>query len=122
MMRSDVRDAKLQIPTKLYRIGELVRHTPFSRQTIHNYTIMGLISEAEWTEGGHRLYDESVFERLSRIVQLKKTRTLSEIRRILTREQTSTERLSGRQATDLGGNGSNCHSHKSKATRKRIDS
>ncbi len=57
----------MQIPAKRYRIGEIVRCSPFSRQTIHNYTIMGLIREAEWTEGGHRLYDETVFERLSRI-------------------------------------------------------
>ena len=79
----------LRIPAKLYRIGELVRYTPFSRQTIHNYTIMGLISEAEWTDGGHRLYDESVFQRLSEIIRLKKTKTLSEIRQILSKEETS---------------------------------
>lgn len=77
----------LQIPAKRYRIGELVRCSPFSRQTIHNYTIMGLIREAEWTEGGHRLYDESVFERLSRIVEMKKTKSLAEIRRILKEEE-----------------------------------
>ncbi len=77
----------LQIPAKLYRIGELVRYTPFSRQTIHNYTIMGLIREAQWTEGGHRLYDESVFERLSKIIELRKTKTLSEIRRILNKDE-----------------------------------
>lgn len=71
------------IPAKLYRIGELVKHTPFSRQTLHNYTIMGLIREAEWTEGGHRLYHESVFERLGQILTLKETKTLSEIRDIL---------------------------------------
>jgi len=74
-----------KVPTKLYRIGELVRHTPFSRQTIHNYTIMGLIREAQWTDGGHRLYDESVFEQLSKIIELKKTNTLWEIRQILNR-------------------------------------
>jgi len=79
---------KVQIPTKRYRIGELVRYSPFSRQTIHNYTIMGLIREAEWTEGGHRLYDEAVFDRLSRIMELKKTKTLTEIRRILREEDT----------------------------------
>ena len=73
----------LKVPTKLYRIGELVRYTPFSRQTIHNYTTMGLIREAEWTQGGHRLYDESVFSRLSQILELRKTKTLAEIRRIL---------------------------------------
>jgi DNA-binding transcriptional MerR regulator len=47
---------------------------------------MGLIREAKWTEGGHRLYDESVFERLSKIIQLKRTKTLSEIRQILSQE------------------------------------
>ena len=73
----------IQVPAKLFRIGELVRHTPFSRQTIHNYTIMGLIKESEWSEGGHRLYDESVFSRLSHILKLKETKTLSEIRSIL---------------------------------------
>ncbi|MBC8481391.1 MAG: MerR family transcriptional regulator, partial [Planctomycetes bacterium] len=56
----------IKIPEKLYRIGELVRYTPFSRQTLHNYTIMGLIRESQWTQGGHRLYDESVFEKLSK--------------------------------------------------------
>ena len=75
-----------EIPAKLYRIGELVRYTPFSRQTIHNYTIMGLINESQWTDGGHRLYDESVFERLSKIIELKKTKSLSQIRQILTKE------------------------------------
>ncbi len=72
-----------QIPVKLYRIGEVVRYTPFTRQTIHNYTTMGLIQEIDWTEGGHRLYDESVFERLKMIMDLRKTKSLVEIRKIL---------------------------------------
>ncbi len=76
-----------QIPAKLYRIGDLVRYTPFSRQTIHNYTIMGLISETQWTEGGHRLYDESVFEKLSQILELKETKTLSEIRMMFSKNK-----------------------------------
>ena len=83
MVQSEVKSQMLQIPTKLYRIGELIRYTPFSRQTIHNYTIMGLIHETQWTEGGHRLYDESVFQKLSKIIELKRTKTLSEIRLIL---------------------------------------
>ena len=57
-------DGEFTIPQKLYRIGEIVRHTPYSRQTIHNYTIMGLIRESSWTQGGHRLYDESVFDKI----------------------------------------------------------
>lgn len=79
----------LRVPAKRYRIGELVRHSPFSRQTIHNYTIMGLIREVEWTEGGHRLYDESVFEQLSRIVELRKTKSLTEIRHLLKDEESA---------------------------------
>ena len=82
-MQQELKNETLQIPAKLYRIGELVDYTPFSRQTIHNYTIMGLIREVKWTEGGHRLYDESVFERLSEIIRLRKTKTLSEIREAL---------------------------------------
>ena len=77
----------LEIPAKLYRIGELVSCTPFSRQTIHNYTIMGLIKEAKWTKGGHRLYDESVFDRLSKILQLRQTKTLAEIREIFSKDK-----------------------------------
>ncbi|MBN2129640.1 MAG: MerR family transcriptional regulator, partial [Sedimentisphaerales bacterium] len=82
-----------------YRIGELVRYSPFSRQTIHNYTIMGLIREAEWTEGGHRLYDETVFDRLSRIMELKKNKTLTEIRRILREEDAVSAATGPRQGS-----------------------
>ncbi len=89
-MKAKAKGHTLQVPPKLYRIGELVRHSPFSRQTIHNYTIMGLIREVQWTEGGHRLYDESVFHKLSRIIELqKKGETLEEIRQILRKEETS---------------------------------
>lgn len=79
-------EQQFSVPVKLYRIGDLVRYTPFSRQTIHNYTIMGLIQESEWTQGGHRLYDESVFGRLSKILELRKTMTLTQIRKILSEE------------------------------------
>lgn len=79
----------LKVPAKFYRIGELVRSTPFSRQTIHNYTTMGLIQESDWTDGGHRLYDESVFERLSMILELRKTKTLAQIRGILKKRESA---------------------------------
>ncbi len=98
MMQTAARERTFKIPVKLYRIGDLVRYTPLSRQTIHNYTIMGLIHEADWTEGGHRLYDESVFERLSKIVELKKTKTLSEIRRILNSQLAGGQNLEGNPA------------------------
>ena len=102
-MQPEVKNLIFQAPVKLYRIGELVRYSPFSRQTIHNYTIMGLIREAQWTEGGHRLYDESVFERLSRIIELKKTKTLWEIRRLLNKEEAAAKTSLAKQTSDIAG-------------------
>jgi hypothetical protein len=58
-------------PPKLYRVGEVVDYSGMSRQTIHNYTTMGLIRESQWTRGGHRVYDESVFERLDVIARMR---------------------------------------------------
>jgi len=100
-MQPKAENDTFRIPAKLYRIGELVNYTPFSRQTIHNYTIMGLIRETKWSEGGHRLYDESVFERLSKIMQLKKTKNLTEIRRILCKEQTAMKAPSAEQTNNM---------------------
>lgn len=69
------------IPPKLYRIGEIVDYTGVSRQTIHNYTTMGLITESRRSGGGHRLYDESVFARLDLIAEMKRQRrTMRDIR------------------------------------------
>lgn len=68
-------------PPKLYRIGDLADYSRMSRQTIHNYTTMGLLRESRWTHGGHRLYDESAFDCLDVIAQLKsQNRTLEYIR------------------------------------------
>jgi len=105
------RDCGIRIPSKRYRIGELVRYSPFSRQTIHNYTIMGLIREAEWTEGGHRLYDESVFDRLSRIIEMKRTKTLTEIRRILREEDRVSPSALPSQRAALGAPQTSRNSH-----------
>ena len=80
-------DAPLhRIPPKLYRIGDMVAYSGVSRQTIHNYTIMGLIRESDWTCGGHRLYDEGAFERLDRIAELRgQRRSMDYIRDYLIR-------------------------------------
>jgi hypothetical protein len=71
-------------PPKFYRIGEVVEYSRMSRQTIHNYTVMGLLRESKWTDGGHRLYDESVFGRLDLIAALRNRKaSLETIRRHL---------------------------------------
>ena len=75
-----------RIPPKLYRIGELVEYSGVSRQTIHIYTTMGLLRESRWTGGGHRLYDESAFQRLDVISELKmQSRSLEYIREYFAR-------------------------------------
>ena len=74
------------VPRKLYKIGEVMRYTGLSRQTVHNYTVMGLITEAERTPSGHRLYGEEVFERLRRIRVLQEFMTLQEIKTHLEHE------------------------------------
>ena len=76
-------------PRKLYKIGEIMKYTGLSRQTIHNYTMMGLIVEAERTESGHRLYGEEVFERLTKIEMLKRHRTLREVIELLKKDEKS---------------------------------
>ena len=69
---------------KLFKIGEVMQYTGLSRQTIHNYTLAGLIQEARRTPSGHRLYDESVFDRLEQIKILEtKNYTLLQIKKIL---------------------------------------
>ena len=61
-----------------------MQYSGLSRQTIHNYTLAGLILEARRTPSGHRLYDESVFDRLEQIKVLQsKNYTLFQIKKIL---------------------------------------
>ena len=71
------------IPPKRYRIGEVIAHSGLSRQTLHNYTMLGLIEVTQRTPAGHRLYGEEVFERIERIKQLRTEHTLLEVKRIL---------------------------------------
>ena len=71
-------------PKKLFKIGEVMKFSGLSRQTVHNYTMMGLISEEERTAtGGHRLYPESVFTRLEKIAMLRRHRSIREVMAVL---------------------------------------
>lgn len=74
------------IPRKRYKIGEVMEHSGLSRQTVHYYTVLGLIRPEGRTPSGHRLYAEDAFERLERIAELKRDHTLEEIRDLLEQE------------------------------------
>lgn len=76
----------MSTPQKLFKIGEVMKYSGLSRQTIHNYTMMGLIREDERTPSGHRLYGESVFERIKKIELLHRHRALREVAEILRKE------------------------------------
>lgn len=71
---------------KLFKIGEVMQYSGLSRQTIHNYTVLGLIREQERTDSGHRLYGEGVFHRLELIKELRGKKTLRQIRETLKHE------------------------------------
>jgi len=60
-----------------------MKYTGLSRQTVHNYTMMGLIAPVERTESGHRLYAEEVFEDIALIERLKRHHTLAEVKALL---------------------------------------
>jgi len=86
-------------PRPLYRASEIAAYFGLSRQTIHNYTTMGLITEEDRTEGNHRLYDQSVFIALARIQRLKATHRLKDIRRMLEAEESTSARRDFADAT-----------------------
>jgi DNA-binding transcriptional MerR regulator len=86
-------------PRPLYRASEIAAYFGLSRQTIHNYTTMGLITEEDRTEGNHRLYDESVFSALARIQRLKATHRLQDIRRLLEADERTAARRDFADAT-----------------------
>ena len=77
----DIRDG--HAPRQLYRIGDVMRITGFSRQTLHNYTIQGLLQPRDATPSGHRLYGEDVFQSLRLIEIYKRHRRFDEVQRLI---------------------------------------
>ncbi|MBE3099162.1 MAG: MerR family transcriptional regulator [Planctomycetes bacterium] len=90
--------AAVPLPRKLYRVSEIADHLGVTRQTLHNYAIIGLITEERRTDGGQRLFDESVFARLAIIQRLKRNHRLHEIRRMM--EEGAAGRGSGVEAAE----------------------
>jgi DNA-binding transcriptional MerR regulator len=55
----------------VWKIGELARRTGLTVRSLHHYDEIGLLSPAERSDGGHRVYDEADVQRLYRIVSLR---------------------------------------------------
>jgi len=55
----------------MWKIGELARRTGLTVRTLHHYDSIGLLSPADRSEGGHRVYGDADVRRLYRIVSLR---------------------------------------------------
>lgn len=68
------------------KVGELARRTGVSVRTLHYYDEIGLLSPAEHTDAGHRLYGADEIVRLQQIRSLQQLGfSLDEIRALLER-------------------------------------
>ena len=55
---------------ELYKAGELSRRTGLSRQALHQYALLGLLTPVEMTKGGQRLFAANAVERVELIRKL----------------------------------------------------
>ncbi len=85
---------------KLFKIGEVAEYSGLSKQTINYYSVLGILREAVRTKAGHRLYDESVFDRIERLRELKATKTLREIAELLLGEAVQPKQEEDRDEKD----------------------
>ena len=69
------------------RMGELVARSGLSRQTLNHYVLLGLIVEEARTASDRYLFGQTVLDRLARIEDLKRSRTLKQVRECLEREE-----------------------------------
>jgi DNA-binding transcriptional MerR regulator len=67
-----------------WKVGELARLTGLTIRTLRYYDQIGLFSPSEYTESGHRLYNQADLSRLQQILSLKELGlSLEEIRSAL---------------------------------------
>ena len=55
---------------KLLKAGELARMTGLTRQSLHQYVLLGLLSPVDTTKGGQRLFNEQALDRVKLIREL----------------------------------------------------
>ena len=73
---------------KIYMISDLVSATGMSRHTLNFYLKMGLIEESGRTESNYRFFDQTVVDRLHRIIGLReKGHSLKQIKALLEDEK-----------------------------------
>lgn len=73
---------------KLLKAGELARRTGLTRQSLHQYVLLGLLQPVEMTQGGQRLFTPEAEERVTLIRNLLANGyTLRDVRDIFFKEK-----------------------------------
>ena len=73
---------------KIYMISDLASTTGLSRYTLNFYLKLGLIEESGRTESNYRFFDQTVVDRLHRIICLRnKSLSLQQIKALLEGEK-----------------------------------
>ncbi|MFH0938837.1 MAG: MerR family transcriptional regulator [Planctomycetota bacterium] len=55
---------------KLWKVGELAKQTGLTRQSLHQYALLGLLIPVDMTKGGQRLFATDAAERVKLIRNL----------------------------------------------------
>ena len=55
---------------RLLKAGELARRTGLTRQSLHQYVLLGLLTPVDQTQGGQRLFSEDAIDRIKLIHDL----------------------------------------------------
>lgn len=73
---------------KLLKAGDLARLTGLTRQSLHQYVLLGLLEPVETTKGGQRLFTPEAEERIKLIRDLLASGyTLRDVRDIFFKER-----------------------------------
>jgi len=73
---------------KLLKAGDLARRTGLTRQSLHQYVLLGLLEPVETTKGGQRLFTPAAEDRITLIRNLLASGyTLRDVRDIFFKER-----------------------------------
>ena len=81
---------------RLWKVGELAKHTGLTVRALHHYDEIGLLSPSHRSEAGYRLYDGEDIARLLQILSLRQLGfSLDEIGDCLSRPENTLEHVLG---------------------------